>query len=417
MNPWEEDLVVDSSTVQKMPWEEELAVEEIMPETLPWEENLEVRVPRGSNVGGAVRNVLQSTPFAGTWADEIEAGLRAPFSEYDYETLRKNAEESALGNIENTGYGKALSLGTNLAENLILTGLMKGKNLTPNVSAIQGAIEGLGRGSDIGERVPNALAGAALGYIVPSAFNRILPTKTIQKYAVDKMAKSSNMAKQIIGKAIQQGTTPEDIIAKEVPRGMRSDLWARLRHAYVGKSGLREPVLKQASETLSKPYSQYIKEEIERVSPKFADRISKAIEKIKLDELGDDIVGEFDPRQYVMDAVNKVMRSATEKEKTTVASTVADAIAKRGVAKKLTTVAVERPIGSVSGSIFSILRRMGAPLKDIADKGLLREVSVGTPNYVPTNWWQRNVANRYTPDWVRGLLDAAAENYERRTIK
>lgn len=374
---------------------------------------------RGANLAGAIRNIAQATPFIGTYADEAEALARMLAynpRNYSYEQLRKNAEESALGNIENTGYGKALNIGANLAENAVVAGLTGGATLLPPVSAAQGAIEGFGKGDDLGSRLAWAGAGGSLGYIVPTALNRVLPTATVQKSIIENATKSKNTARQIIAKALQQGATPEEIIAKEVPKGMRPNLWANLRRNFTGKNALREPILEQASETVSKPYTEYIKEEVEAVAPKYAFKLGKEIEKMKLDQLGEDIVGEFDPRQYVMDAVNKVMRSASEEEKVLVAGAVEDAIAKRGVAKKLTTVAIERPISSSSGSFWNIGRRAIAPLQNIADLGLLRAMRVKTPNYVPETLAGR-LFNRYTPNIVRGATDAAIENYELNTLK
>jgi hypothetical protein len=318
---------------------------------MPWEENLVEKTPRGANVAGAIRNVAQATPFVGTWADEIEGAVLSPFLPGDYETWRKNAEESALGNIENTKYGRALELGTNLAENAIITALLRGANLTPAFSALQGAIEGAGRGNDSGERLANSLLGGGLGYVVPSVLNRVFPTKTIQKYATDKAAKSSNALVSLVGKAIKGSTNPEDVIVKEVPKGMLPDLWAKLRRAATGENVLRKAVLDSASKNVSTPYARYIEEEVRTVSPKYASKIGKEIEKYRLDDLGEDIVGQIDPRQYVMEAVNKVMRMASGEERQAVSDVLAGAIARRGTAKKLVSTMIERPI-SLSGSLI-----------------------------------------------------------------
>lgn len=371
---------------------------------------------RGANWAGAVRNIAQATPWIGTYADEAEGLARSLLQGGDYEKWRRNAEESALGNIANTSYGRGLEIGTNLLENSLLAGLTGGATLMPQISAAQGAIEGFGRGSDIGSRTVNAGAGGAIGFVVPSIANRILPTKTVQQQVTKQLTKSSNPAKQIIAKALEENITPEEVIARDVERGMRPDLWARLRRAYVGKNALRKPVLEQASETVSKPYAEYIKENIEEVSPKYASKIAEKIEKMKLDELGEDVIGEFDPRQYVMDAVNSVMRDAKEEEQIAVAGAIEKAIAKRGVAKKLTNVAVERPISSNSGAIYSFLRRAQAPLSDLYDRGLLRTLTVGTGAKQPQNMAQR-LLDLYTPDVARGGLDALIENYERESIK
>ena len=398
MNPWEEDLTV------------------VEAQTMPWDENLEVQTPRGANLAGAIRNVAQATPFIGTYADELEGLLRAGEKGMDYETWRKNAEESALGNIANTGYGRGLEIGTNLAENALLALLTKGATLTPKISALQGAIEGAGRGSDIGERTAQALAGGGLGFAIPAALNRILPTKTIQQQTIKEAAKSKDALKSIVAKALQQGTTPEDVIAREVPKGMRPDLWANIRRSATAENAFRKNVLKQASDTYSKPYEEYIVEEVGGVVPKYAKKLGQEMEKLKLDQLGEDIVGEMDARQVASQAVNNIMRGATQEEKILAADAMEQAIAKRGVAKKLTNVAIERPINAASGSVWNILRRAQAPLKNLANEGLIRAMTVKTPNYEARNALER-ILNFYTPNWARGGLDAFLENYERETLK
>lgn len=398
MNPWEEDLTV------------------VEPQVMPWEEELKAETPRGANLAGALRNVAQATPFIGTYADELEGLLRAGEKGMDYETWRRNAEESALGNIANTGYGRGLEIGTNLVENALLAGLTGGTTLTPLASATQGAIEGFGRGADIGERAVQAGASGALGFIIPSALNRVLPTQTIQKEVIKEVAKSKDALKSIIAKALQQDTTPEDVIAREVPKGMRSDLWANIRRSATAENVLRKRVLKQASDTYSKPYQEYIVEEVSDVVPKYANKLGKEMEKLKLDQLGEDIVGEMDARQIATEAVNNVMRKASEEEQVLAAEAMEQAIAKRGVAKKLTNVAIERPINAASGSIWNILRRIQAPFKNLSNEGLIRAMTVKTPNYEARNTLER-LLNFYTPNWVRGGLDALLEGAERKTLK
>jgi hypothetical protein len=233
---------------------------------------------------------------------------------------------------------------------------------------------------------------------------------------MNKLAKGKDATKSIFAKALQQGNTPEEVIAQEVPKGMRPDLWANMRRGFTGRDTFRKPILEEASSVVSTPYSEYIEKEIANVSPKYASKIGKEIEKLKLDDLGEDIVGEFDPRQYVMNAVNKVMKSAPEKEQNLVAQTMENAIAKRGVAKKLTSVAIERPIGSGSGSIWNILRRVNSPIQNLWDSLTLRGMTAGTVNAEPRNALER-MLNFYTPNAVRGATDTLIEDYERRTLK
>ena len=371
---------------------------------------------RGANLAGAIRNVAQATPFIGTYADEAEGLIRSMVEPGGYETWRRNAEESAQGNIENTGYGRALNIGTNLAENALLTGLLRGKNLMPGISALQGAVEGFGRGSDIGERTSQALVGGGLGYVVPTALNRILPTKTVQKMMTEKLANGKDGLGKIIARSILQKTTPEDVIAREVPKGMRPDLWANVRRGSVGENVMRKVVQKQASDVVSMPYEEYIVKEVGGVAPKYASKLGRAMEKLKLDQLADDVVGEFDPRAVVMDAVNDVMKGAPQTTREAVGQAVSDAVAKRGVAKKLTTATIERPVSTGSGSIWNMARRLASPLRNAYNYGTMRALTVGTPNFVPGSLLER-LSNRYTPDVVRGGLDALIEDYERRSLK
>lgn len=398
------------------PWEEDLVVVEAEPQVMPWEEDLSVKTPRGANLAGAIRNIAQATPFIGTYADEAEGLVRSLKRGEDFEKWRRNAEESAQGNIENTSYGRALNIGTNMAENALAAFLTGGATLFPPVSAAQGAIEGFGRGSDLGERTTQAGVGGALGFVVPQVLNRLLPTKTTQTALMNKLAKGKDATKSIFAKALQQGSTPEEVIAQEVPKGMRPNLWANMRRGFTGRDTFRKPILEEASSVVSTPYSEYIEKEIANVSPKYASKIGNEIEKMKLDELGEDIVGEFDPRQYVMNAVNKVMKSAPTEEQNLVAQTMENAIAKRGVAKKLTSVAIERPISSGSGSIWNILRRVNSPIQNLWDALTLRGITAGTVNAGPKNALER-MLNFYTPNAVRGATDTLIEDYERRTLK
>ena len=371
---------------------------------------------RGANFGGAIRNVAQATPFVGTYADEAEGLLRSMFEPGDYETWRRNAEESAQGNIKNTSYGKALNIGTNIGENAILAGFTGGATLLPGISGVQGAIEGFGEGNNWRDRAENAILRGTISTVVPAAFNRILPTKTVQDAMIKSASKSKNALKSIIGKSILEQTTPEDVIAREVPKGMRADLWANIRRNSVGEDVMRKVVQKQASDVVSMPYEEYIVKEVRDVAPKYASKLGRAMEKLKLDQLADDVIGEFDPRTIVMDAVNGVMKGAPKATRETVGQAVSDAVAKRGVAKKLTTATIERPISTGSGSIWNFLRRLSSPLRNMYDYGTMRALTVGTPNFVPENLLQR-LTNGYTPDVVRGGLDALIEGYENRSLK
>lgn len=399
------------------PWEEDLQVIQPQAQVVPWEENLEVKTPRGANFAGAVRNVAQNIPVIGPYADEAEGLARSLIGGGDYEMWRRNAEQSALGNEQNTGYGRALGLGTNLAGNIGLAALTSGATLLPGVSAVQGGIEGFGRGDDLGSRTAQAGAGAALGAVIPAAFNRIFPTKSVQTAVTKSLAEKAELTPQkIVARAIQEQTTPEDVIAREVPRSMRPELWSSIRRESVGENVYRKALQEQAGKVYNKPYAEFIAEEVGSVSPKYASQLSKEMEKLKLDQLGEDIVGEIDARSVVMDAVNKVMRNAPAAEKEAVAGAMDNAIARWGIAKQMSRATMKKPLPAGNWSIGQLARKISAPARNLWNAGTLRAMTAGTPNQVSTSLLEK-LTNRTVPDWSRSLLDAYVEDYERRSLK
>lgn len=379
---------------------------------------------RGANVVGALRYVASMTPFVGGAVDEVEAALRAgSTSGEEYDRWLKNARESRAGakasferNAKNGNWfdrniGLYAPEALNLTENAVLATLTGGRTLMPSMSAAQGAMEGFLSGEGGENRTSRAIAGGTIGYVVPYVLNRLFPTKGVQTRTVDALTKSKDAPEQIIAKALKDGTTPEDIIAREVPKGMRPDLWSNIRRNSVGENVYRKTLQRQASDTYSKPYSRYIVEEIGGASPKYANKIGQEIERLRLDELADDVIGEFDPRAVVMDAVNSVMRGAPAAEREMIGQTVADAVVRRGVAKKLSSATIERPVSTASGSIMNLLRRASVAPRDILNAGTIRTMTVGTPNYVSENMLER-LLNRTAPEWLRGALDAAIEQNE-----
>ena len=388
---------------------------------------------RGRNTWGAGRVALSSIPLIGEGVDEAEAFIRSKIWDpkglnLSYEDYLKNARESKESMLkafkENAKEGGWASRNivrytpeiANVLNNALLATGTGGATLAPKIAGAQYGLEGFLSGEGTGERTARGIVGGALGYSIAKILNKLLPTRTTQQQTIKETAKSSDALQKYSAKALEQGITPEEVIAKEVPRGMRPDLWANMRRSSVGENAFRKDVLRQASNTYSKPYEQYIVEEVGGAVPKYAKKLGEEIGSMKLDQLADDLVGEIDPRKYVMDAVNKVMKNATPKEQNLAIDAMTNAIAKRGVAKKITTTAIERPINPSSGAIWNWLRRANAPLRNLWNKGTIRAMTVGTPNYEATNMLER-LMNFYTPDWIRGGLDSLLRGYEKDTLK
>lgn len=379
---------------------------------------------RGANLAGAIRNIAQATPFIGTYSDEAEGLARSLLQGGDYETWRRNAEESALGNVENTGYGRGLEIGTNLLENALLGYLSGGATLTPNVSAVQGGVEGFGRGEDVGERTANALAGGTIGYFVPSVLNRVFPTKTIQKKMLSDLSKKTlettafdpKVSQTIIAKALQQGTTPEQIIINEVSKGYRDNLLKNIARSGVGENVYRGALMKNMAEIRRPGYAEYVGKEIENVLPGWGNKFTKEVENIESKALGEDIFEKVDPRKIVKTAVNNIMKGAKQEEKELASNVMENAIATQGVAKKTLPMLSSRPIPTSSGSIWSFARRAQAPFRNLGNYGTMRALTVGTPNFVPSNSLEK-LLNFYTPNWLRGAVDPIVEEYEIETLK
>lgn len=381
-----------------------------------------------ADIGDAFRYVASWLPF-GTGYDELEAGIRAGgFSGEEYEKYKKEVQDSiaradatfrkntANGNWFDRNIGRFAPIALNLTGNAGLAVATSGASLMPQASAAQGALEGFLSGNNVGERAARGVAGGAIGYVIPAALNRIFPTVGVQTRTLEQLAKSDSAPEQIVAKAITQRTTPEDVIANEVEKGMRNDLYSNIRRNSVGENVFRRVLQKQSSDTASVPWGEYITNEVRQVSPRYAGKLGDEIERLNLDQLGDDIVSTINPRQIVMDAVNNVMRKASTADRQIVADTMADAVARRGVAKKLSSATIERPISTNSGSIWNISRRLASPLRDLLNRGTLRTISVGTENYVPDNLLER-LLNFRTPEALRGAVDAGLEMEEMNSLR
>lgn len=409
------------------PWEEDLTVVEA-PSIAPWEENLEIRVPRGVNLGGYVRNVLTATPLVGNYEDEVEATLRSPYKlasvlassitgtpesvisnlitpedhKQDYEMWRRNAEESARENIKNAPYGRGLNVGASMAENAILAGLTGGLTLMPGVSGAQGAIEGFGEGEDLKQRITNAAIQGTASNFIPRMFNKIAPTKDISKQIIKSYAKrpletakaDKKAAFTIIAKALEQDKPIEDVIANEVSKGYRTNLWNNLKAAFRNEDVIRSKFYKSAAEILRNPYEKTIEQEVRAVSPKYASKIGNEIKKIKKGIKGSDILSDADPREVVTEAANNVMRKASSTDKKLVANTIENAQAKIGVAKEVQDVAKANP-AEFEGTWASLFRMLRGTPKNISNYGTLRSMTQGVGSW---------------GNWLRGATDDFLED-------
>lgn len=376
--------------------------------------NAEQQANKDKYSKGAAFYALEQIPVIGTWTDEAAARIAA-IGDKSYEEAHKEIEEARDYTEkqfkENAEQGNWLTRNvlrytpeaSNIINNALLATATGGATLMPGVSGLQGALEGAGMGNDIGERTANAIFSGGISYAIPAAFNKFLPTKGVQQQTINQLAsQTDDMSKAVFAKALKYGTTPEEVISKTIPKGMRPDLWSNIRRNAVGEDVFRGALQKSASRVVSQPYEEYIEGALKKVvKPDLAKKLGETIQKARLDELGDDIVGVYDPRQIVMDAVNKVMKKAPAAQQELVGQTMSNAIARRGVAKKLTTATVKKPISTASGSIMSILRRANAPLRNLSNLGTMRTMTTNT----------------LLPEWLRGGLDAAIEAQQFGSLK
>lgn len=366
--------------------------------------------PAGPTTADYVRNVAQNLPVIGTYSDELEAALRSSLGQGAYSELRPQYEESAQRASE-TGLGKGLGIGANVLGNVGIGILTGGANLLPPVSAVQGAIEGFGSGESLENRLARAGTGAAIGAAVPSVLNRIIPTASVQKLLTKSLAgktlntasKMKNAPQVIIAKATQQGVTPTEVIAQEVEKGYRPNLWSNLKRTFAGEDVLRGRLYNDAAKVVSKPYSEYVAQEINKVAPKYGSKIGSEMQRLGVNELGEDLVGTIDARKLAMKAVNNIAKKATPKTQNTITGAFEEAIAKRGVAKDMVSEAVANPVSTKSGSIWSFLLRATAPVRNVWNLGTLRMLNPNAAFRSPTS--------------VRSALDAIIEKQQMGTIK
>ena len=364
------------------PWDEDFEPAEIEQEHGPWEtanEPVENK-NRGRNWAGYARNVVQAgVPFFGPAADEIEAYVRANIP---------------VLNPRGLSY----------------------EDYHRKFSSVQGGVEGFLQGMDPVERGLGAAIGAGTGWATPKLLNWMLPTKglqqrTIQEYAkrpLETAAKDSKAGRTIIAKAIQEGKSPLEVVT-EVGKGWRPTVWKNLGRSFKNETPIRSRVLSEAAETASKPYEEYIEDVVGQVAPKYAKRFGRAVEKLKLDELGDDVVGEIDSRAIATKAVNDIMRGEKAEVKNAVGQAVSDAVAKRGVAKKLSRLATPE-YSNMRATAADVIGKVFTLGKTPSNAAFLRITGAGRPGYVGGTKLGRAL-NFMTPDSVRGAIDDLAEDW------
>lgn len=384
--------------------------------------------PRGANLAGALRNIAQATPIIGTRADELEAELRAPYgvvsnllagttgmpksiisslmpedSKEEYEKWRRNAEESAIGNIENTPYGRALHIGTSMAENAVLAGLTGGLTLTSPVSALQGVIEGSGEGSTPEERAWNAAIQGTISTVIPRIANKLAPTKETSKQIIKEYAKrpleTAKLDKKagltILARSLQSGRPVEQVVAEDVSKGYRPNLWNNLRRAFKNEDVLRGKFYKSAAELDRPLYGEYVEQEVRSVAPKYANKIGQNIKKAKLEKEGSDILSNIDIREVAQNAVNDAMRKAPAADKKIVRDTIETAIAKKGVAKNIQKAAIASP-ADFEGTWSSLFRTLRGIPSNISNYGTIRSM---TGDIGKGGNWIRGALDDYLEDW------------------
>lgn len=390
---------------------------------------------RGGNVGGGLRYGLASVipGGLGEGLDEAEALFRRYV--YDpagknlsYDEYLKNAQESRKGAErifkEETDKGSWLNrhivgnipLAARMAEEGLLAAGTGGATLMPGVAGALGATEGFLSGEGFGNRGARALFQGGIAAGTAGLFNRLFPTKSVQARYTNKLAKDADPLKKYTAKAIRAGATPEEIIAKEVPKGMRPQVWYDMSRKSVGENVFRGQMQKQASKTVSQPYENYIADQIAQTLPEYADAFTKQYAKETAKAVGKKTLVEADKRQLVSTAINKIMKGASEETKQVMRKVMNNARAYRDVAKNITETALARPISPNSGSMYKWWRVLTSPLRNADDYLLGRVMTARTPNYVANNLAER-LANFLFPDVARGAVDAAVEKLNMDNIK
>jgi hypothetical protein len=390
---------------------------------------------RGGNVGGGLRYGLATVipGGLGEGLDEAEALFRRYV--YDpagknlsYDEYLKNARDSRKGAErifkEETDKGSWFNrhvvgnvpLAARMAEEGLLAAGTGGATLMPGVAGALGATEGALSGEGFGNRGARALFQGGIAAGTAGLFNRLFPTKSVQSRYTNKLANSSDQIKKYTAKAIRAGTTPEDIIAREVPKGMREELFDKIARKSVGENVLRKQMHKQASDTVSQPYAEYVADRLAQTVPEYADAFNKQYVKEQVKNVGKKTLVEADERKFVEDAINKITKGASEETKQVIRKLMNNVRASRDVAKKLTSFAKSRAISPNSGSMYKWWRVLSSPARNANNYLLGRVMTARTPNYVGRNWVEQ-LANFRVPDMARGALDAAVEKWNMDNIK
>lgn len=363
------------------------------------------------NTGSAIL-ALGTLPFVGTWADEATARIAA-IGDKSYEEAHKEIEEARDYTKkkfeENAKKGnwveRNIAYYTPEAARILNEGIAAtatgGLTLMPGVSGLQGAIEGAGIGDDLGSRVGNAIVSGTISTAIPAAFNKLLPTKGVQEQTIKTLAKSKDPLKKYTAEAIKAGTTPEVVISRKVSKGMRPQLWSDIGRYSIGENVFRKNLQEKASDVVSTPYEQYVKKQIAKYLPEYADSFSEEYTKQVAKKIGGKTLVEADKRAIVTDTINKITKKASEETKDIMRKVMNMSRANRKVATGITNTALYRPVKPDSGSLYSFYRRLSAPLRNLSNLGTYRTITT----------------NALVPEFVRGGLDAALENWQKNTVK
>lgn len=395
------------------------------------------------NTGSAVL-ALETLPFVGTWADEAIANLISKergvkdflgsLSEEEKAYMRENPDyavarikerpEADVKKIqaeleeardytkkkfeENAKKGnwveRNIAYYTPEAARILNEGIAAtatgGLTLMPGVSGLQGAIEGAGIGDDLGSRVGNAIVSGTISAAIPTVLNKVSPTKGVQEQTIKTLAKSKDPLKKYTAEAIKAGTTPEVVISRKVSKGMRPQLWSDIGRYSIGENVFRKNLQEKASDIVSTPYEQYVKKQIAKYLPEYADSFSEEYTKQVAKKIGKKTLVEADKRAIVTDTVNKITKKASEETKDIMRKVMNMSRANKKVATGITDTALYRPINTNSGSLYSFYRRLSAPLRNLSNLGTYRTITT----------------NALAPEFVRGGLDAALENWQKNTV-
>lgn len=362
---------------------------------------------------GSGLKALQTVPFVGRWADEAIAGAKSLLTDKQYKDIHKEYEDAVKftekqfeenakkGNWATRNIFRYAPEAGEILNNSLLATATGGLTLMPGVSGLQGAIEGAGTGDDLGSRVGNAIVSGTISAAIPAVLNKVLPTKGVQEQTIESLAKSKDPFKKYTAEAIRSGTTPEVVIARKVSKGMRPQLWHDIGRYSVGENVFRKNLQQTASDVVSAPYEQYVQKQIAKYLPKYADSFSDEYAKRVAKKIGKKTLVEADKRAIVTDTVNKITKKASEETKDIMRKVMNMTRANRKVAEGITDTALYRPVKPDSGTLYAFYRRLSAPLRNLSNLGTYRTMTT----------------NALVPEFMRGGIDAALENWQKNTIK